>query len=192
MDAYQRGSLKKHEAIKQDILRNPSLVGIDKARILHIETEFPLIPRKRPIAQPDIVIDYDVGNGQQRVFIEVKSGSCKRALRSLFFQLRKVKRFLERRNIEGEVLGVYCTGEMTHLLTVSNSRGWCESRAGFSTSHFQSARVVPLPQPTQLANDAPTLYSRKILKAIEVSELLNETKQQTMEEKGPNALEMAA
>ena len=156
MDAYQRGSLKKHEAIKQDILRNPSLVGIDKSHILHIETEFPLIPRKRPIAQPDIVIDYERGNRQQRVFIEVKSGSCKKALRSLFLQLRKVKRFLDRRNIDGDVIGVYCTGEKTHILTVND----CSSR--------------------------------KILKAIEVSEPLNETKQQAMEEKGPDALEMAA
>ena len=156
MDAYQRGSLKKHEAIKQDILRNPSLVGIDKAAIVRVETEFPLIPRKRPIAQPDIVIDYEIGGVQQRLFIEVKSGSCRRALMSLVFQLRKVKRFLARRNIDGEVMGVYCTGEQTHLLTI---------------------------------NDC---FSRKILKAIEVSELLNETKQQAMEEKGPDALEMAA
>jgi hypothetical protein len=59
-------------------------------------------------------------------------------------------------SIDGEVMGVYCTGEQTHLLTI---------------------------------NDC---FSRKILKAIEVSELLNETKQQTMEEKRPDALEMAA
>ncbi len=92
------------------------LIGIDKSRIVHVETEYPLIKRKRPIAQPDIVFDYRVGNQVRRLFIEVKSGSCRRAVQDLEYQLRRVEQFLHRRNLEGDVLGVY--GNSLQVLTV--------------------------------------------------------------------------
>lgn len=108
--------MRKHEEIKQRILRNPMLIGLDKSRIIHVETEYPLIKRKRPIAQPDIMFEYRIGNRVRRMFIEVKSGSCRRAVQDLEFQLRKVERFLHRKNIEGDVLGVY--GNALNVLTV--------------------------------------------------------------------------
>jgi hypothetical protein len=113
---YERGSWKKHEMIKQRILSNPSVVGIDKSKVLRVTTEFPLRRRKRPIAQPDIVIEYTVGDSVERVFIEIKSGSCKRSLQHLRAQMRKVRQFLRTKNMRGNVMGVYCVGMKLFLV----------------------------------------------------------------------------
>lgn len=108
---YHRGSLKKHEAIRELILQKPELIGVDKESVIHIETDFLLAYHKRPIAQPDIMIEYSAGGYIKRLFVEIKSGSCKHAIQNLRWQLRKVSRFLRRRHKEGDVLGVYSLGE---------------------------------------------------------------------------------
>ena len=118
---YERGSLKKHEAIKQHILSNLSVIGVDKKSVVHVETELPIVRKKRPIAQPDIVIHYAENDTVKKLFVEIKSGSCKRAVQNLQYQLRKLERFMERQHIDGEVLGVYCHGTEMNLVTVSES-----------------------------------------------------------------------
>jgi len=115
---YHRGSLKKHEAIKQQILRDPSLIGMDKSCIVDIKTEYALIKKKRPIAQPDLMIKYKDENSIKQIFVEVKSGSCKRAIQNLVSQMQKVERFLQKENINGNVIGVYCVGNDINMLTI--------------------------------------------------------------------------
>ncbi len=115
---YQRGSLTKHERLKQLILAHPELLGIEAARIVRTETEFPLLKKKRPIAQPDIMIQYAAGRELRRLFVEVKSGSCWYARSKLEAQVRKVSRFLRSKKITGEVLGVYCEGDVNRLCIV--------------------------------------------------------------------------
>ena len=115
---YQRGSFKRHEAIKQQILRDPSLIGIQSENVIHAETEYALIKRKRPIARPDIMIEYLTGSTVRRAYIEVKSGSCRRSLQNLQAQLRKVRRFLDNKRMIGEVVGVYYTGDLMNVITV--------------------------------------------------------------------------
>ena len=117
---YQRGSLKKHEAIKRRILSNLSVIGVDKQRVVHIQTELPIVRKKRPIAQPDIVIDYAENDMIKKLFVEIKSGSCRRAVQNLHHQLRKLEKFMERQHIEGEVLGIYCRGDEMNFVTVES------------------------------------------------------------------------
>ncbi|HLC19486.1 MAG TPA: hypothetical protein VJK72_01095 [Candidatus Nanoarchaeia archaeon] len=114
---YQRGSFRKHEQIKQQILRDPSLIGIE-GRVIYAETEHALIKRKRPIAKPDIMFEYMLGSRVRRVYVEVKSGSCRRSVRNLEMQLRKVRRFLDNKRMNGDVLGVYCTGDLMNVITI--------------------------------------------------------------------------
>ena len=104
---YNRGSLRKHEALKQRILTHPELVGINRKDVLSIETEYPLKRKKRPIAQPDIVIFYRKKNKVRKRYIEIKSGSCRRALEDLEQQLRKISKYLKYKRMDGEVMGVY-------------------------------------------------------------------------------------
>ncbi len=118
MMSYQRGSKRKHEEIKQLILKNPELVGINAENVISMKTEFPLIKRKRQIAKPDILIEYEIGNERKRMFVEVKSGSCWRALNNLKVQLKRVERFLHNKKIQGEVVGVYCAGDLMNLMIV--------------------------------------------------------------------------
>ena len=118
---YQRGSLKKHEAIKRHILSNLSVIGVDTTRVLHIDTELAIVRKKRPIAQPDIVIEYAENDTIRKLFVEIKSGSCKRAVQNLHYQLRKLERFLERQHINGEVLGIYYRGNVINFVTASES-----------------------------------------------------------------------
>ena len=115
MATYKRGSLRKHEAIKKLILRRLDIVGVEKDNVVNIQTEYPLIRRKRPVAQPDIVIEYSLKGELRRMFIEVKSGSCKRARNNLSAQIKKVSRYLHNKKIEGEVLGVYCNGDILDI-----------------------------------------------------------------------------
>ena len=75
---YQRGSFWKHEAIKQQIIRDSALIGIHSENVIHAETEYALIKRKRPVAKPDIMIEYRMGSTVRRAYVEVKSGSCRR------------------------------------------------------------------------------------------------------------------
>jgi len=114
---YQRGSLRRHEEIKQLILREPSLIGID-GKVIHAETEYALVRRKRSIAQPDIMIEYIAGSTVHRAYVEVKSGSCRLSVQNLHFQIRKVRRFLDEKRLKGDVMGVYCNGNMMNVITV--------------------------------------------------------------------------
>src|SRR3989344_6501052 len=114
---YQRGSFRKHEQIKQQILRDPSLIGIE-GRVIYAETEHALIKRKRPIARPDLMFEYRRGSRVRRVYVEVKSGSCRRSLRNLEAQLKKVRRFLDNKHMHGDVLGVYYTGDLMNVITM--------------------------------------------------------------------------
>ncbi|MFQ5953294.1 MAG: hypothetical protein ACE5JK_07865 [Candidatus Omnitrophota bacterium] len=112
---YHRGSLEKHEAIKELILQRPEIVGVDKDDVVNIETELPLIRRKRPVAQPDIVIEYSSGKNIRRKFIEVKSSNCKRAITGLQMQMKKVSKYLKYKKIKGDVVGVYCQGSLLNI-----------------------------------------------------------------------------
>ncbi len=104
---YTRGSLHKHEQLKQHILHHPELVGVRKKDILTITTEYPLKRKKRPVAQPDIVIIYRSGKRIHKKFVEIKSGNCRRALEDLVLQLRKITKYLKHKRMDGEVVGVY-------------------------------------------------------------------------------------
>jgi hypothetical protein len=104
---YQHGSLQRHEELVSRILAHPELVGINKNDIVAVETEYPLTKKKHAIARPDIVISYRCEKGVCRKFIEVKSGSCRRAMGDLHMQLRKITKYLKYRHIDGEVVGVY-------------------------------------------------------------------------------------
>jgi hypothetical protein len=104
---YKRGSLAEHEALKARILAHPELVGIDKKDIIAAETEYALTKKKHAVARPDIVIFYKCERGICKKFVEVKSGSCKRAVDDLHMQLRKITKYLKYRRIDGEVIGVY-------------------------------------------------------------------------------------
>ena len=113
---YQRGRLKKHEAIKQRMLSNLSLIGIDTKRVIHIDTELAIVRKKRPIAQPDIVVEYTENNTIRRLFVEIKSGSCRRAVQNLNHQLRKLERFMDKQQINGEAIGIYCKGNEMNFI----------------------------------------------------------------------------
>jgi hypothetical protein len=115
---YLRGSLHKHERLKTRILENPELVGIKKELIISVKTEYPLLKRKRSVAKPDIVIEYHCEKGVCRKFIEVKSGSCRRALESLHAQLIKVSKYLKTKKIDGEVVGVYPLKDQIVMLVI--------------------------------------------------------------------------
>lgn len=105
---YERGSFHRHEEIKAHILAHPEVVGIDKKDIISIETECPLTRRRNSvIAKPDIVILYQADRTVKKRYIEIKSGSCRRAIANLYGQLRKIDNYLRRQKLEGEVLGVY-------------------------------------------------------------------------------------
>ncbi len=113
---YQRGSLRRHEELKTKILSHPELVGVDKKDVISVETEYPLTKRKHAVARPDIVISYHCSKGVCRKFIEVKSGSCKRALDDLVMQMRKISKYLKHKRMDGEVVGVYPTKNSLQLL----------------------------------------------------------------------------
>lgn len=101
---YERGSLRKHEELKQRILKHPELIGINKKQILRIQTEYPLQRKKHTVARPDIVIEYEENGILKRTFIEVKSGSCRRAREDLDQQLRK---YLQYKKMFGDVRGIF-------------------------------------------------------------------------------------
>lgn len=115
---YQRGSLQRHEELKSRILAHPELVGIDKKDIVAIETEYPLTKKKHAIARPDIVIFYHCEKGVCRKFVEIKSGSCRRAVDDLHMQLRKITKYLKYKHMEGEVVGVYPVEGALELLVL--------------------------------------------------------------------------
>lgn len=104
---YRRGSLAEHEALKARILAHPELVGINKKDIITIETEYALTKKKHAVARPDIVISYNCEKGVCRKFVEVKSGSCKRAVDDLYMQLKKISKYLKYKHQDGEIVGVY-------------------------------------------------------------------------------------
>ncbi len=104
---YQRGSLQRHEELKARILAHPELVGINKKDIISVETEYALTKKKHAVARPDIVILYNCDKGVCRKFVEVKSGSCRRAVNNLYMQLRKISKYLKYKHMEGEIVGVY-------------------------------------------------------------------------------------
>ena len=105
--SYQRGSLQRHEELKARILAHPELVGVDKKDIIAVETEYPLTKKKHAVARPDIVIFYHCEKGVCKKFVEVKSGSCRRAVDDLYMQLKKISKYLKYRHMDGEVVGVY-------------------------------------------------------------------------------------
>ena len=113
---YVQGSLHRHEALKQQILSHPELVGIEKQEILSIQTEYPLIKRKHVIARPDIVIFYKSARGVCKMFVEVKSGNCRYALEDLHMQLQKIVRYLRYKHLDGDVVGVYPSESSLKLL----------------------------------------------------------------------------
>ena len=104
---YQRGSLQRHEELKARILAHPELVGIDKKDIIAVETEYALTKKKHAVARPDIVIFYKCEKGVCKKFVEIKSGSCRRAVDDLHMQLRKISKYLKYKHMEGEIVGVY-------------------------------------------------------------------------------------
>lgn len=104
---YRRGSLAEHEALKARILAHPELVGIDKKDIVSVETEYALTKKKHAVARPDIVIFYKCEKGVCQKFVEVKSGSCRRAVDDLHMQLRKISKYLKYKHMDGEIVGVY-------------------------------------------------------------------------------------
>jgi hypothetical protein len=115
---YQRGSLAQHEALKAQILAHPELVGIDKKNIIAVETEYALTKKKHAVARPDIVIFYKCEKGVCKKFIEVKSGSCRRAVDDLQMQLRKISKYLKYKHMDGEVVGVYPVENALELLVL--------------------------------------------------------------------------
>ncbi|TAL54024.1 MAG: hypothetical protein EPN86_04175 [Nanoarchaeota archaeon] len=116
--SYQRGSLQRHEELKSRILAHPELVGIDKKDIVAMETEYPLTKKKHAIARPDIVIFYNGEKGVCKKFVEIKSGSCRRAVDDLHMQLRKITKYLKYKHMEGEVVGVYPVEGALELLVL--------------------------------------------------------------------------
>ena len=115
---YVRGSLQRHEELKSRILAHPELVGIDKKDIIAVETEYPLTKKKHAVARPDIVIFYKCEKGICKKFVEVKSGSCRRAVDDLYMQLRKITKYLKYRHMDGEVVGVYPVENTLELLVL--------------------------------------------------------------------------
>jgi len=99
--------LQRHEELKSRILSHPELVGVDKKDIVAVETEYPLTKKKHAVARPDIVIFYKCEKGVCKKFIEIKSGSCRRAVDDLHMQLRKITKYLKYKHMDGEVMGVY-------------------------------------------------------------------------------------
>lgn len=114
---YQRGSLQRHEELKQFVLAHPELVGVEKKQVISAETEYPLLKKKRAIAQPDIVIVYKDASEVKRKFIEIKSGSCRRSKFELEKQIRKIHSYLKWNRIQGEVVGLYGHDALT-LMTL--------------------------------------------------------------------------
>lgn len=111
-----QGSWRAHEALKERIVREPELVGVSSEKVVSVVTEFPLMRRSRTIACPDVVISYRSSGCVVKKFVEVKSGSCRRARSVLSAQVRKISRFLRCHRLEGEVVGVYPSGESVCLL----------------------------------------------------------------------------
>lgn len=108
LSTYQRGSFHRHEELKTHLATHPELLGIQKDDIISVETEFELHRRRRAVvAKPDLVISYKTDNGIKKTYVEIKSGSCRRAKANLYGQLRKISNYLRRHKLEGEVLGVY-------------------------------------------------------------------------------------
>ena len=104
---YTRGSLARHEELKARILAHPELVGVDKKDIISMQTEYPLTKKKHAVARPDVVIFYNCEKGVCKKFVEIKSGSCRRAVDDLHMQLRKISKYLKYKHMDGEVVGVY-------------------------------------------------------------------------------------
>ena len=104
---YQRGSLQRHEELKEFVLAHPELVGVEKHQVISVETEYPLLKKKRAIAQPDIVIVYKDASEIKRKFVEIKSGSCRRSKLELEKQIRKIHSYLKWKKLEGDVIGIY-------------------------------------------------------------------------------------
>lgn len=102
-----QGSWRAHEALKERIVREPELVGISSERVLSVVTEFPLMRRRRTVARPDVVFVYRSSGGVSKKFVEVKSGSCRRARAVLSAQVRKISQYLKCHRLDGEVVGVY-------------------------------------------------------------------------------------
>ncbi len=116
LNDYQRGSLAKHEDIKARILSHPEVVGVNKSDVIKVETEFALTKKKHAIARPDIVISYRCSKGVCRKYVEIKSGSCRRAKENLRWQLWKIHNYLRFRKMQGDVVGVYpLAGELVVL-----------------------------------------------------------------------------
>lgn len=108
---YERGSLHRHEELKELILSDPTLVGIERKDIIEVQTEVPLQRRKHTIlAKPDIAITYKGDSGVRKRFIEIKSGSCKRAKDNLLTQLRKIEKYIKNQKLSAEAIGVYPSG----------------------------------------------------------------------------------
>lgn len=116
--SYQRGSFRLHEELKHRILEDPTIVGIQKENVLSIETEYPLHKRRRTLtARPDLAIIHVNNNKMWTTFVEIKSGSCRRARVSLQHQLRKIENYVRRQKIHANVVGVYPAGNALVLLS---------------------------------------------------------------------------
>ncbi len=116
---YERGSLHRHEELKEHILSHPEIVGIEQKDIIEVQTETPLQKRRRTIfAKPDITIIYNGDQGIRKRFVEIKSGSCKRAKDNLMHQLRKIEKFIRHQKMHAEVIGVYPLGRTLELIVL--------------------------------------------------------------------------
>jgi len=115
---YTRGSLARHEELKARILAHPELVGVNKKDIISVQTEYALTKKKHAVARPDVVIFYKCEKGICKKFVEIKSGSCRRAVEDLSMQLRKINKYLKYRHIDGEVIGVYPGKSALELLVL--------------------------------------------------------------------------
>ena len=110
--------MQKHEAIKELILSRPELVGIKKENVLEVYTEYPLLRRKRPVAQPDVVIVHNSDGCVRKRFVEVKSSDNRQAIIDLHSQMKKVSKYLRYKKIRGDVVGVYCKGSISNIALV--------------------------------------------------------------------------
>ena len=119
----QRGSLQRHEELKQHVLLNPELLGIAKDDVIEVQTEIPLHKRKHSIiARPDLFITYRCDGGICRTFVEIKSGNCRRAKSNLLVQLRKIHKFITHHKIPATVVGVYPGETALEVMVLSPSR----------------------------------------------------------------------
>jgi len=89
------------------IRENPKIINIAKERIIEIKDEVLIEINGREITRVDMVIVYKRKKKVKEVYVEIKSGYCKKALRKMHEQLEKIKRFVRIKDVTAKVVGVY-------------------------------------------------------------------------------------